>query len=98
MEGDIVLNASNWPALLGVGATVIASVFGLLKWFASRIIADIDQRLARIDEVERKVEKLMAELPIYYQRREDAVREYTSINAKLDRLYELIVRQQHIKP
>jgi len=78
--------------LLAVSVAVLGGVFGLLKWFAGRMIDEIEQRLQRIDELESRFERLMAELPLHYQRREDSIREYTALNAKIDRLYELMVR------
>jgi hypothetical protein len=77
------------------GATaLIGLVFALLRWFSLRMLAEIDGRLRRIDDVESRFEKLLAELPLHYQRRDDAIREYTAINAKLDRLYELMMRDK----
>jgi len=78
--------------LLAVSVAVLGGVFGLLKWFAGRMIDEIEQRLQRIDELESRFERLMAELPLHYQRREDSIREYTALNAKIDRIYELMVR------
>lgn len=80
------------PSLAAVGGIVIGVLFALLKWFAQRLLADIDARLRRIDEVERRLERITAEMPQHYQRRDDAIREYTAINAKLDRLYELLMK------
>ena len=37
------------------------------------------------------LKRLVAELPLHYQRREDAIREYTTINAKIDRLTEVLI-------
>lgn len=91
IEGDVVLG-SFMPLIIGVGGALIGGVFVLLKWFSSRLLSDIDKRLARIDDLERRFEQLIADLPLHYQRKEDAVRELTTINAKLDRLYELLVR------
>jgi len=93
MEGDVMLSGVGLPTLFVVGGVVLGGVFGLLKWFASRLLADIEQRFARIDDLETRFERLRAELPLYYQRREDAIRELTAINAKLDRLYELLARR-----
>ena len=94
MEGDVI----GLPVLLGAMATVLGGVWTLLTWFARRMLADIDARLARIDDVAREVGRvdadlktLIAEMPLHYQRREDAIREYTAINAKLDRLYEAML-------
>ena len=70
---------------------MLGGVFGLLKWFAGRMIDEIETRLKRIDDLESRFERLMAELPLHYQRREDAIREYTTINAKIDRLTEVLI-------
>lgn len=77
--------------LLSVSGIVLGGVFGLLKWFAARMIDEIETRLKRIDDLESRFEWLMAELPLHYQRREDAIREYTTINAKIDRLTEVLI-------
>lgn len=77
--------------LLSVSGVVLGGVFGLLKWFAGRMIDEIETRLKRIDDLESRFERLMAELPLHYQRREDAIREYTTINAKIDRLTEVLI-------
>ena len=79
------------PWLLSVSGIVLGGVFGLLKWFAGRMINEIETRLKRIDDLESRFERLMAELPLHYQRREDAIREYTTINAKIDRLTEVLI-------
>ncbi|MDD3553235.1 MAG: hypothetical protein PHC35_01755 [Deltaproteobacteria bacterium] len=92
MEGDVLLS-SIWPAILAAGGAVFGGVFALLKWFAGRILSDIETRLKRVDDVECRLDTLLSELPLHYQRREDAIREYTAINAKLDRLYEILVRK-----
>lgn len=93
MEGDVLIGAGNWPAMLAVGGTLLGGIFALLKWFAGRLLSDIENRLTRIDDLENRFERLMAELPLHYQRREDAIREFTAINTKLDRLYELLARR-----
>lgn len=99
MEGDVMVGAVNWPAMLAITGAVIGGVWTLLVWFARRMLADLDKRLARIDDVacevgrvDAEVKRLIAELPLHYQRREDAIREFTAINTKLDRLYELLAR------
>lgn len=89
--------------LVFAGLTIIGMIVGLLaglvRWMGQRLMADIDVRLARLDAVMEEVarvdadlKRLVAELPMHYQRRDDAIREYTTINVKLDRLYELILR------
>ncbi|MEW5790019.1 MAG: hypothetical protein ACOY4L_09050 [Pseudomonadota bacterium] len=92
MEGDVLMGAISWPAMLAIGGALLGGVFALLKWFAGRLLSDIEARLTRIDDLESRFERLMAELPLHYQRREDAIREFTTINTKLDRLYELLAR------
>ena len=98
MEGDVMLSGVGLPALLSVCGVVLGGVFALLRWFAARLLSDIEARLERIDAVAREVDRvdgdlkrLMAELPIHYQRREDAIREYTAVNAKLDRIWEALI-------
>lgn len=78
--------------------SVIGLMVGLVRWMGQRIMADIDARMGRIDGVMREVarvdgdlKRLVAELPMHYQRREDAIREYTTINAKIDRLTEVLI-------
>ncbi|TCS69751.1 hypothetical protein EDC61_11951 [Sulfuritortus calidifontis] len=93
MEGDVIISAFNWPAMLAIGGALLGGIFALLKWFAGRLLSDIESRLTRIDDLESRFERLMAELPLHYQRREDAIREFTAINTKLDRLYELLARR-----
>jgi hypothetical protein len=95
-----VLFLQGWPVIVAVSGAVLGGVFALLKWFAARLLVDIEQKLTRIDDVAREVgrvdaevKRLIAELPLHYQRRDDAIREYTVINVKLDRLYELILRE-----
>lgn len=78
--------------MLAISGAVLGVVFGLLKWFGGRMLAEIETRLRRIDDLENRFERLMAELPLHYQRREDSIREYTALNAKIDRIYELMVR------
>lgn len=80
------------PSLLSTGAAILAGVFALLRWFAARLLADIDARLKRIDEIEQRLDRMAEELPLHYVRREDHIREMTAISAKLDRIYELLMR------
>ena len=98
MEGDVMLSGVGLPALLSVVGVVLGGVFALLRWFAARLLSDIEARLERIDAVAREVDRvdgdlkhLMAELPIHYQRREDAIREYTAVSVKLDRIWEALI-------
>ena len=84
--------------LVGLGGALVA----LLRWFGNRILAQMEQRLARIEALEERFERHIAELPLHYQRRDDAIRELATINFKMDRFYELLLRslneQQGSKP
>lgn len=92
MEGDIL--GMYFPTVFVVGGAILGGVFTLLRWFASRLLSDIDMRLKRIDEIEARVDQLIADLPLHYMRREDHIRELTSIHAKLDRLYEILLKDR----
>lgn len=103
MDGDVVLGPLM-PVIIGVGGAVLGGVFALLKWFAGRLLADIEERLSRIDALAREVDRvdadlkrLVAEMPIHYQRREDAIREYTAVNAKLDRIWEALLEVRNAR-
>ncbi|MDM7320248.1 MAG: hypothetical protein P3W91_000800 [Fervidobacterium sp.] len=82
---------------------VVSTVFAVVKWLSKHMLDSYNERIAkseqRIEELEKslqrietKIEELKTDLSITYHRREDAIREYTAINAKLDRLWEVIVR------
>ncbi len=82
---------------------VAVAVFGkvLLHLYDARAIerhgqlAQALQREAdRIKELQRRVEDLSQALPMEYVRREDWIRFSSSIDAKLDRLAELIHRNR----
>jgi hypothetical protein len=101
MVGDVLIS-QGWPVLLAVGSAVLGGVFAVLKWFAARLLSDIELRLSRIDavacdvgRVDAEVKRVVAELPLHYQRRDDAIREYTSLNAKIDRVYEVLMEMKH---
>jgi chromosome segregation ATPase len=91
VEGDVLIGAP-WQWLLAMGGATLAGVFALLKWFAGRLLADIDARLARIDEIERRVDQLLADLPLHYQRREDTIRELAQADERYQRAVEQIIR------
>ncbi|MEW5885540.1 MAG: hypothetical protein AB1735_02405 [Pseudomonadota bacterium] len=92
MNGPYLFGALPIEYVLTIVGVVLGGVFALLKWFAARMVAEIDTRLQRIEDLENRFERLMSDLPVHYQRRDDAIREYTVINVKLDRLYELMLR------
>lgn len=94
MEGDVLLNSA--PSLF-LATGVIGGVVAVLKWFSARILADIERRFERIDQLDHDLKRIdddfkrfIAEMPLHYQRREDSIREYTAINAKLDRQWEVM--------
>lgn len=74
--------------LAGMGGALVA----LLRWFGNRILAQMEQRLERIEALEERFDRHIAELPLHYQRRDDAIRELATLNFKMDRLYELMLR------
>lgn len=97
MEGEVLQGGIGLPLplLVAVVASVLGGFFALLKWFAARLLADIDARLARMDvldselhTVDEDLKHLVAEMPLHYQRREDAIREA----AQLDERYERLVK------
>lgn len=80
----------EWPQIL-----LLLTVFaGLLRMLVFGKIKDLEARQAEdrknIVNLQENVAALKAEIPTLYERREDAMRAYTVINAKLDKLYELL--------
>jgi hypothetical protein len=49
----------------------------------------IESAHADYKRIDAEFKKFLMELPLHYYRREDAVREFTAISTKLDRLYEI---------
>lgn len=81
-----------------VGILIVWSGFlvGIIRQMLFRLYVDLK---AEVDAVKAEQKKNDAEfksfliaLPLNYYRREDAVREFTSISTKLDRLYEIYSR------
>lgn len=92
MEGDVMLSGLSLPALLAVGGAVLGGVFALLKWFAARLLQDIEQRLQRIEDVDSRMKSLIADLPLHYQRRDDAIREMAQADERYQRAVEQIIK------
>lgn len=94
-EGGVDWSFIAWIVGMIIGWTVF--LVAIIKWLIARMIADLDLRLAeqtkQWKQADADLKKLMIDLPIYYQRREDAIREYAAINYKLDRMYELKVSE-----
>ncbi|MEO1752031.1 hypothetical protein [Thiofaba sp. EF100] len=100
----------GWIVPLAV--LLVSGMIGAAVWtvrtMAIRLISELDRRLARIDEVAAEVtrvdadlKKLMIELPMHYQRREDAIRETTVVLARIDavgaRIDQFVRREDHIR-
>lgn len=98
MEGDVVGAVADalFAKALGLYAVVAVAVglIGLaalsVRAYAQRVVGEIERKLARLQTVEEQLAQLLAGLPLHYQRRDDAIREYTAMNAKLDRLWEAL--------
>lgn len=84
-----------WIAGLMLGWT--GFLVGLIRQLVVRHVSEFEDRIGDLMTQTRKLDgelgALRAELPLHYHRREDAIREYTAINAKLDRLYEVLSRR-----
>lgn len=100
MEGDVLDSLMRWQVALWIAGAVIGALVLMARALAMRMMREIDARFDRIDllsgevaRVDGDLKRLIAELPLHYQRREDAIREFTAINTKLDRLYELLARK-----
>jgi hypothetical protein len=65
-----------------IGFITTLGTFGLLLF--SQIDKRIDAQNKRITDVERSLNQTLMMLPLEYQRREDAIRFETTLNAKLD--------------
>jgi len=72
-------------------------IIGTTRWTLTKGLAAYDERIAALAEAvkemeqeakqrEREILKLKADLPLNYVRKEDAIRQETVINAKLDTL------------
>lgn len=88
--------------------SVIGGALWTIRTMAQRLLTDLDQRLIRIDavaldvqRVDTDLKRLMIELPLHYQRREDAIRETTVILARIDavgmRIDTFVRRDDHIR-
>lgn len=62
---------------------------GIIRQMLSRLYSDLEKRVDRIDA---EFKAFLVRLPVDYQRRDDSIREFTVINAKLDRMYEYTVK------
>lgn len=105
---DITITWTVVAWAIGLMIAWTGFLIGIIKWLIGRMIKNLDERLKtnnddctekwmRIDvslrQTDADLKRLMTQLPIEYQRREDSIREYTAINSKLDRLYELLMER-----
>jgi len=79
MEGDVLFAALPLGWMLAFGAAMVMGIGGLMRWFARYMLGELEKRLARIETVSEEVrriegelKRLMMELPMQYQRRDDA--------------------------
>lgn len=75
---------------------LLLGFIGVLGSFGKLMLAQIDKRIdaqnVRLLTLEKDLADHKARLPLEYQRREDAIRFETGLNAKLDAIYNLIER------
>src|SRR3990167_2872575 len=95
----------SWSGfLIGIIYVLIGKVFtgfeGKVAAVETKAIAEdtklkeeLEKNNLALKQTELDLKKLYLELPAHYQRREDSIREYTVINTKLDRLYEMMVEK-----
>ncbi len=94
---DITVTWDMVAWVIGLVMAWTGFLIGIIQWLIKRMAGNLDARLseqaALWQKTDSDLKKLMVDLPLYYQRREDAIREYTNINFKLDRMYELRVNE-----
>lgn len=83
---------------IGLVTAWTGTLFGVLKAVLGRVVADFDRRCDRMEmtacEIKRidgDLKRIVAEIPIHYQRREDAVREMAKIDERYHRLVETVI-------
>lgn len=99
MEGDVLDGVIDavWGKAVGLYAVVlfVGAAVGLAVAFARaylrRVMEGIADKLSRLDSLESQLTRLIADMPLHYQRRDEAIREYTAMNAKLDRLWDALI-------
>lgn len=70
--------------LVGLLTSFVAVLFGFEKILLRQLDARIDGQSKRVTQLEEKLNDFLTKLPLEYQRREDAIRFETVLNAKLD--------------
>lgn len=65
-----------------------------LKAADAELKSQIETTKADYNRIDTEFKTLLIQLPLHYHRREDAIREYTAINTKLDRLHEIFTAER----
>ena len=69
-------------------------LIGLIRALFKQLIFNLEKGIEEDRhawrQIDRDFKQFQARLPLDYQRREDSIREYTAINMKLDKLYEIV--------
>lgn len=98
MEGDVIGGYLRWYIGIWLIGLLLAGLFFIGRGLAQRLLREMDTRFNRIDvlaaevaRVDSDLKRLIADLPMHYQRRDDAIREYTTINSKIDRVIEVLI-------
>lgn len=106
---DITITWTEVAWAIGLMTAWTGFLVGIIKWLIGRMIRNLDERLkannddctakwmqidASLKQTDADLKSLAMKLPVEYQRREDSIREYTAINSKLDRLYELLMEKK----
>lgn len=97
MEGDVLQHGLQpghvvmaLSILLGAVGTIVGAIWALIRIAATRVWAQLDTRLIRLEEQQQAQQQAMREwetqLVRDYVRREDWIRFSSVIDAKLDRL------------
>ncbi|AAQ59816.1 MULTISPECIES: hypothetical protein [Chromobacterium] len=98
----------GWTEATWAMGLVIAwsgALLGVIRAMLTRLVVDMDKRLDKqshdIARLDGEVQRLLAELPLHYQRRDDAIRELTVLVARIDavgtRLDGCVRRDDHIR-
>ena len=98
IEGDIFESLMRWEVSVWIIGALAGALFLTLRAALGRFTQQMDERLGRIERVtdeiariEGDLARLRAELPEHYIRRDDHIRDITTLSVKLDRIYELVL-------
>jgi hypothetical protein len=98
IDGDIFGSLMRWQVSVWIIGALAGALFLVLRAALGRFAQQMDERLGRIERVtdeiariEGDLARLRAELPEHYIRRDDHIRDITTLSVKLDRIYELVL-------